>query len=217
LMSEVMKGNEILATDEILNEVTIDKTDKKAAKEQLTDILNVLLRHKKIVHPKDEITLIKVDKPVIELQKALNKSLLDPIMRLTSCDEGEKSLIYLRREFTPKTISGMTKKNPILKDVDFKSLPDIRKKMTGQLNKLGIQYEDLTEQTELWKSKLTAHEHRVLSGKIQEIQKVISKKNVKINADVDAFIAYQLILDTKIAVLCLAIAGVIGGIWDIVY
>jgi len=219
LISNHLRGSDIKATEEIITEYIGDREnmDPKATKILVELILNILLKNKRIFHPKDKITVLKVDRAVKDLQQSLSKSYLDPVDKVTACDQGAGSLVYIRQEFTKKTINQMIKANPVLKSVDFSALPDIRKRMTDQMNKLGIPYEDLTESTELWKSALTSHENKVLSNRIIKVERLLEQKNNSINANVNRFISYQVVLDTKIAVLCLAIAGVIGGLWDLIY
>lgn len=219
LTSNHLRGSEIKATEEIVTQYIGDREnlDPKETRELVELILNILLKNKRIIHPKRKITVLKVDRPVKDLKQDLSRSYLDPVDKVTACDQGAGSLVYIRQEFTKKTIDKMIKVNPIMKDVDFSALPDISKRMTAQMNKLGIPYEDLTESTELWKSAITSHENTVLSKRIIKVERVLEQKNNAINANVDRFISYQVVLDTKIAVLCLAIAGVIGGLWDLIY
>ncbi len=219
LITKILRGNEIKSTDEILNDFIKreEDKDKRLTRSQLNDILKILIKNKRIKHPKEKISIFSVDRPLTDLKEALDKSLYRRIERMGAFDEGSRSLIYLRHEFSPRTIKILTRRNPLLKNVNFESLQDVRKKIAEELNKLGISFEEITDESQLWKLNISSYDRNVLSKKIRDVNINISITNKKLTNGVNKFIAYQSVLDTKIAVLCLAIAGVIGGLWDIIY
>jgi hypothetical protein len=219
IITKILRGSEIKCTDEILYEMSkkVEDQETKLTKSELNKILHILMKNKKIVRPQDKISIFKVDRTVYDLKEDLDNSLLQRIKRIGPCDEGAKSLIYLKQEFSKSKIKKMTKKTPVLSSIDFDAMRDIRKKVKDELNKLGIVFVDYTGETELWKSNLSSYDRNLLSRRIRVTAKNLSIRNQNLSQDVDKFIAYQSILDTKIAVLCLAIAGVIGGLWDIIY
>ncbi|MCK5559398.1 MAG: hypothetical protein KAJ51_02350, partial [Thermoplasmata archaeon] len=219
LITEVLRGKEIKTTDEILNDFTMKEEDrsKRLTLSQLNDILKILDKNNRVKHPKGNITIFLVDRPLHDLMEALDKPLMRRIERVGAFDEGSRSLIYLKHEFSPKTIKKLTKQNPLLKGVNFESLQDVRKKLADELNKLGISYEQINDKSHLWKLNISSYDRNILSKKIRDVNINILITNKKLTNGVNKFIAYQSVLDTKIAVLCLAIAGVIGGLWDIIY
>jgi hypothetical protein len=219
IITKILRGNEIKSTDEILYEMSKkkDEEDSPLTKPQLNTILKLLDKNQKIGRPKEKISIFKVDRSIYDLKEDLGKSILQRIERIGSCDDGSKSLIYLKQEFTKGTIHKMTKRNPVLSTVDFGTMKDISKKVKDELNKLGFVFVEYTKETKLWQSTLSSYDRNLLSRRIRVTTKNISDRNLNLSENVDKFIAYQSVLDTKIAVLCLAIAGVIGGLWDIIY
>ena len=219
IITKILRGNEIKSTDEIMYEMSKKKDEEESplTKSQLNKILKLLDNNQKIGRPKEKISIFKVDRSIYDLKEDLGKPILQRIERIGSCDDGSKSLIYLKQEFTKGTIHKMTKRNPVLSAVDFGAMKDISKKVKDELNKLGFVFVDYTKETELWQSNLSSYDRNLLSRRIRVTTKNISDRNLNLSENVDKFIAYQSVLDTKIAVLCLAIAGVIGGFWDIIY
>ena len=219
LIKDLLRGKDIKTTDEILNDFTLKESDrdKRLTRSQLNDILRILINNRRIRHPRDKITIFAVDRPLNDLLESLDKSLLKSIERIGGYDEGSRSLIYLKQEFTKGTIRKLTKRSPLLDSVDFGALQDVRKEITNELNKLGIPFEEIHDEAQLWKSNISSHDRNLLSKKIRDVNISISVTNKKLTNGVAKFTAYQSILDTKIAVLCLAVAGVIGMLWDIIY
>jgi hypothetical protein len=219
IITKILRGDEIKCTDEILYEmqVKIQGKDIGITKPELVNILKLLKKNRKITHPKAEISILKVDRTIYDLKEDFDNSLLKRIKRIGTCDDGSKSLIYLQQEFSDMKIKKMTRNAPVLSAVDFGAMQDIRKKVKDELNKLGIVFVDYTLETKLWKSNLSSYDRNLLSRRIRVTAKNLSIRNDNLSQEVGKFIAYQSVLDTKIAVLCLAIAGVIGGLWDLIY
>ena len=151
LITEVLRGKEIKTTDEILNDFAMKEDDKtkRLTLGQLNDILKILDKNNRVKHPKGKITIFLVDRPLQDLKEALDKPLMRRIERVGAFDEGTRSLIYLKQEFSPKTVKKLTKQNPLLEGVNFKSLQDVRKKLADELNKLGISFEQVDDKSQL--------------------------------------------------------------------
>jgi len=214
IISTVVRKGDIKALEEIQYEYNINHATKNLSKQELIVLIGLLSKNEQIAAPKSKIMVVEVDLPQGDLKEHIHKSLLGKALRIGNSAGGHRSLIYVEQEFTPERIKKFKKDFSQVSKLDLKPLMSSHEIFTKEMNKLGISYRNLSGDTLVWTSFLSGHDRRTLSRNIKIANARVDSLSDKLNKSLEKFAQWESLLDTRIAVLLLGFAGVIGVVID---
>ncbi len=217
IITDVLKKTEAKANEEILNEIKIKNINPEITTKELLEIMGILANRQEIKQPGEKYTIFIVDIPEREIRDYIGEEHIAQVTRLGHSNLGYKTLLYIHHEFSEEKIKDIKKKNPTLRAIDMSSFLQAGTKLTQEMNKLGISFKDISEETKVWVSELTGHERRELIAKIKRLKNDMMELAKKLKGQEERFQNIKVILDTTLAVLLLAVAGIIGFFIDMLY